>query len=52
MDQIYFTADLHFGHPNILKHSPPRQGGANFRKKTSRSRSKSNSIPYICRRTH
>ena len=24
MDQIYFTADLHFGHPNILKHSPKR----------------------------
>ena len=24
MNQIYFTADLHFGHPNILKHSPRR----------------------------
>jgi calcineurin-like phosphoesterase family protein len=24
MNQIYFTADLHFGHPNILKHSPGR----------------------------
>ena len=24
MNQIYFTADLHFGHPNILKHSPKR----------------------------
>lgn len=24
MEQIYFTADLHFGHPNILKHSPKR----------------------------
>ena len=24
MDQIYFTADLHFGHLNILKHSPKR----------------------------
>ena len=24
MDQIIFTADLHFGHPNILKHSPRR----------------------------
>ena len=22
MNQIYFTADLHFGHANILKHSP------------------------------
>ena len=24
MNQIYFTADLHFGHANILKHSPNR----------------------------
>lgn len=24
MSQIYFTADLHFGHANILKHSPNR----------------------------
>ena len=24
MNQIYFTADLHFGHSNILKHSPKR----------------------------
>ena len=24
MSQIYFTADLHFGHSNILKHSPKR----------------------------
>ena len=24
MNQIYFTADLHFGHSNILKHSPNR----------------------------
>ncbi len=24
MNQIYFTADLHFGHANILKHSPRR----------------------------
>jgi len=24
MDQIYLTADLHFGHPNILKYSPNR----------------------------
>ena len=24
MNQIYFTADLHFGHANILKHSPKR----------------------------
>ena len=24
MDKIFFTADLHFGHPNILKHSPQR----------------------------
>ena len=24
MNQIYFTADLHFGHPAILKHSPKR----------------------------
>ena len=24
MNQIYFTADLHFGHTNILKHSPKR----------------------------
>ena len=24
MDQIYLTADLHFGHPNIFKHSPKR----------------------------
>ena len=24
MNQIYFTADLHFGHPGILKHSPKR----------------------------
>ena len=23
-NQIYFTADLHFGHTNILKHSPNR----------------------------
>ena len=23
-NQIYFTADLHFGHSNILKHSPKR----------------------------
>ena len=23
-NQIYFTADLHFGHANILKHSPKR----------------------------
>ena len=23
-NQIYFTADLHFGHANILKHSPNR----------------------------
>ena len=24
MNKIYFTADLHFGHSNILKHSPKR----------------------------
>ena len=24
MNQIFFTADLHFGHANILKHSPNR----------------------------
>ncbi len=24
MNQIYFTADLHFGHPNIVKHSIKR----------------------------
>ena len=24
MDQIYLTADLHFGHPNTFKHSPKR----------------------------
>ena len=24
MNQVYFTADLHFGHPDILKHSPRR----------------------------
>ena len=24
MNNIYFTADLHFGHSNILKHSPKR----------------------------
>lgn len=24
MNRIYFTADLHFGHPNILRHSPKR----------------------------
>ena len=24
MNQIYFTADLHFGHSNILRHSPNR----------------------------
>ena len=24
MNRIYFTADLHFGHSNILKHSPKR----------------------------
>lgn len=24
MNKIYFTADLHFGHTNILKHQPNR----------------------------
>lgn len=24
MNQIYFTGDLHFGHANILQHSPKR----------------------------